>query len=82
MNKYMIQLISGRLRVAATPLIIVFAILISCSGNKSEQEHPFLIVKREQFKELRKKASEEPWLSMKADALAGVEKGIDTIPAG
>jgi len=40
--------------------------------------HPFLIVKREQFKELRKKASEEPWLSMKADALARVEKGIDT----
>jgi hypothetical protein len=71
-------LVSCRLRLTGILSILVSSLLISCSGNKPEMVHPFLIVKREQFKELRKKASEEPWLSMKADALARVEKGIDT----
>ena len=70
-------------------ILLVFLFLfsagsISCSTEENKkskgdpvQEHPFLIVKREQFKELQRKSSEEPWLSMKEDAIARSEKGID-----
>lgn len=43
-----------------------------------ESNHPFLIVKKEQFQELRQKAASEPWKSMKADAISRSNKGSKT----
>lgn len=36
---------------------------------KKEMHHPFLIVKKDMYPALREKASQEPWKSMKADAI-------------
>ncbi|MFW6290467.1 MAG: hypothetical protein ACOC0R_05820, partial [Mariniphaga sp.] len=47
-------------------------------AEKVESHHPFLIVKKEQFAELRQKAASEPWKSMKADALERSKKGSET----
>lgn len=43
-----------------------------------ESQHPFLIVKKEQFQELRQKADVEPWKSMKEDAIARSKNGSKT----
>lgn len=43
-----------------------------------ETHHPFLIVKKEQFQDLREKADREPWASIKADALQRSGKGSKT----
>jgi len=43
-----------------------------------QRSHPFLIVTRDQFPALRQKAAQEPWKSMKADALARSAKGSRT----
>lgn len=43
-----------------------------------ESNHPFLIVKKEQFDDLRAKASVEPWKSMKADAIARANIAVVT----
>lgn len=63
-------------------LIITFAIsaLLGCEreitgenpGNDSKKEahHPFLITSKDEFNSLRGKASQEPWKSMKKDAIA------------
>ena len=48
--------------------------------NEKETHHPFLIVKKEHFKALRGKASEEPWKSMKADAISRSKNGSSTQP--
>lgn len=37
-------------------------------------KHPFLIVKREMFEELRERATREPWATMKKDAIEFVNK--------
>lgn len=60
-----------------------FLVLSLCACSKSENEdvvnkpeipekesnHPFLIVKKDMYPALREKASQEPWKSMKADAI-------------
>ena len=48
------------------------------SGPKDEDqlEHPFLIVKKEQFPALRQRASEEPWAAIKADAIRRSDAGF------
>lgn len=38
--------------------------------STSNKDHPFLIVKKEQYDDLRQKSASEPWKSMKADAIA------------
>jgi len=43
-----------------------------------ESHHPFLIVKKEQFQELRQKSASEPWKSMKEDAISRSQKGSKT----
>lgn len=45
---------------------------------EEESNHPFLIVKKEQFSELRQKAATEPWKSMKEDAISRSKKGSKT----
>lgn len=47
---------------------------------QKEDNHPFLIVKKEQFPALREKASQEPWKSMKADAIARSAGGSSNDP--
>jgi hypothetical protein len=44
----------------------------------AEQEHPFLICRRSQFAALRRRASKEPWTSMRADAIGRANNGVDT----
>lgn len=71
----------------------IFILNYSCKGtdddlpDKEEEEipiadketnHPFLIVKKEQFQELRQKATSEPWKSMKEDAILRSNKGSKT----
>ena len=46
--------------------------------SQKETHHPFLIVKKDQFSALREKASKEPWISMKEDALERSENGSKT----
>jgi len=43
-----------------------------------ESHHPFLIVKKEQFQELRQKVASEPWKSMKEDAISRSKNGSKT----
>lgn len=66
---------------------ILFLFLIACSTSKKEvisnpveepSNHPFLIVKKEQFAELRAKADAEPWKSMRADAIARSNITVNT----
>lgn len=47
----------------------------SGSDFQKETHHPFLIVKKEQFSDLRQKADTEPWKSMKIDAISRSKKG-------
>lgn len=42
-----------------------------------ETHHPFLIVKKDMYPALREKAAQEPWKSMKADAISRSAKGSD-----
>jgi len=42
---------------------------------EKENHHPFLIVKKELYPALRDKASQEPWKSMKADAISRSQNG-------
>lgn len=71
----------------------IFILNYSCKGtdddlpDKEEEEipivdkesnHPFLIVKKEQFQVLRQKANAEPWKSMKEDAISHSNKGSKT----
>lgn len=74
--------------------IIVFSCLIfttvSCNSDQledsppdvgeKEMHHPFLIVKKESFEALRANADEEPWKSMKADAISRSANGSPTKP--
>ena len=41
-------------------------------------KHPFLIVKKEEFPALRNKSNQEPWKSMKEDAIARSKRGTNT----
>ena len=72
------------------PFIALFILYSACSKPDSKDdpgpiipsnglEHPFLIVKKEQYGALRAKADTEPWKSMKADAIARSNAGL---PAG
>ena len=45
---------------------------------EKEDNHPFLIVTKDQFQAFRNKASEEPWKSMKEDALRRASAGSTT----
>lgn len=69
LNKYKIVLLN-------LSLILLF---LSCKAKaddvlqenqKEGSNHPFLIVKKEQYPELRSKANAEPWKSMKEDAIS------------
>ena len=42
--------------------------------EEKENNHPFLIVKKEMFPSLREKSNSEPWKSMKVDALSRVSE--------
>lgn len=67
-------------------LILLFGISVfSCSPaayddsvgpGKNDQEHPFLIVKKSQFPAFRQRAAEEPWTSIKADAIRRSDAGF------
>lgn len=65
---------------------LLLSLLCACSALKKEADpepfqgnsnHPFLIVKKDQFAPLRAKSTTEPWKSMKADALARSAAGIN-----
>ncbi|MCK5705219.1 MAG: hypothetical protein KAI29_28910, partial [Cyclobacteriaceae bacterium] len=45
---------------------------------EKEAHHPFLIVKKDQFQTLRDKSTEEPWKSMKVDAISRSSSGSST----
>ena len=49
------------------------------SGNpdlpEKETHHPFLIVKKDMYPALREKASQDPWKSMKTDAISRSQAG-------
>ncbi len=46
-----------------------------------DSKHPFLIVTKDMYPALRSKASEEPWKSMKADAIARSYKTVKSEPS-
>ena len=82
----MIKGIFYRERVMVRFTWIVAFIFLGVSGcnketveneEKPEKEthHPFLIVKKDQYATLRAKADQEPWKSMKADAIERSGKG-------
>ena len=57
--------------------------ICACNGtgeipvpDPSGQEHPFLIVRSDQFASLRQKSETEPWKSMKSDAIARSNAGF------
>lgn len=66
-------------------LAIVLAMSASYQSNgqegsvndQTDSEHPFLIVKKEQYRDLIKRSDTEPWRSMKEDAIARSNQGID-----
>lgn len=45
--------------------------------DPQEQQHPFLIVKKEQYPALRDRAKTEPWRSIKADAIQRSDAGFE-----
>ncbi|NQU54993.1 MAG: hypothetical protein HQ522_20940 [Bacteroidetes bacterium] len=51
---------------------------IPIDQSDREMHHPFLIVQKDQFQELRDKAVVEPWKSMKEDAIARSSSGCDS----
>jgi hypothetical protein len=66
--------------------LLILLVQVSCSKNdmvndqpwkdvEKEDNHPFLIVKKDQFQSFRDKASIEPWKSMKEDALERAAAG-------
>ena len=72
-------------KILSISLLLLLA-LLSCSKQEGideqptidivkEDNHPFLIVKKDQFQAFRDKSSNEPWASMKADALTRSAKG-------
>ncbi len=63
-------------------LLLNFAASIDASTKQTPREHPFLICTREQFPELRKRASEEPWRTMKENALERAAGGIESFDGG
>ena len=46
-----------------------------------DSKHPFLIVTKDMYPALRTKASEEPWKSMKADAISRSGKTVNSEPS-
>lgn len=44
--------------------------------DKRERDHPFLIVKKEQFPALRERAATEPWAAIKVDAIRRSDEGF------
>lgn len=54
-----------------------FTFCFENSFKKTPKEHPFLIVRKDQYEALRAKANYEPWKSMKADAILRSENGKD-----
>ena len=66
-----------------------FFLSFSCNSEKgdpppvdkeNETHHPFLIVKKDQYQSLREKSDQEPWKSMKEDAISRSGKGSDAKP--
>jgi len=51
-------------RVGRVALLLSSALCLSGLNARAEQEHPFLICKREQFRELALRARREPWKTM------------------
>lgn len=61
-------------------MLLMCAVKVSSANEifqpaEKERDHPFLIVRKDQYPALRAKSTTEPWKSMKADALARSEKG-------
>jgi hypothetical protein len=50
-------------------------LLLAANALGADREHPFLLCKREDFPELRKRADREPWASMRSDALRRAKRG-------
>lgn len=69
-------------KLVAIFLFILFGI-VACNKEdqkdknpvETEDHHPFLIVKKERYQNLREKADQEPWASIKEDALERAENG-------
>jgi len=71
---------------------LLFMTMAACSKNDSgeipdnpdlpekETHHPFLIVNKDMFADLREKAAQEPWKSMKADAISRSKVGSSDEP--
>ena len=60
-----------------TALLMVLGVAVTNPTDAAEDEHPFLIVRKEQFEALRAKADREPWKSMKGAALKRTTAGFD-----
>lgn len=61
-------------------MLLMCAVMVSSANEifqpaEKERDHPFLIVRKDQYPALRAKSTTEPWKSMRADALARSEKG-------
>jgi len=63
-----------------TTFIFIICIILSSIAKGETMEHPFLIVKRSQFPELRKRAEESPWKEMEANARETVSAGYQYNP--
>lgn len=73
-------------------LFLVFALTYSISACNAdtdpiiedeierETHHPFLITKKENFQQLQEKDADEPWKSMKTDAISRSKSGSSTKP--
>ena len=68
--------------------VFVFVVFSQCKKEtivedekpEKENHHPFLIVTKDQFSELRSKSDQEPWKSMKSDAIERSRKGSASKP--
>ncbi len=64
--------------IPSLPLWVALSGILIFNFPLIAQEHPFLIMKREQFSYHRDKSESEPWKAMKQDALRTVAEGLTT----
>ena len=63
-------------------LLVITVLGLPGTDAWAEQEHPFLICKREQFKELRRRSMVEPWKSMAQRAVKIASGGFSLSQKG
>ncbi|PHN04493.1 hypothetical protein [Flavilitoribacter nigricans] len=74
LNKYLLLILLAGMSLPGCSPAAYEDISTPTGGN--DREHPFLIVKKEQFPALRQRAAAEPWTSIKADALRRSDAGF------